>query len=110
MDGPDSWPGWADAERIVARTAFETAHARALASLINEVQLQAALIDSEPALWRLHDFLSTQRHTLEGRFDFRPQALLFLFASLVRDNLLEMAELRGLAEEKLAKIQAMALF
>jgi hypothetical protein len=108
---PESdWPDWSEQERQVARTAFDAAHGRALASLINEAQLKAALIDSELALWQLHDFLSIQRHGLEGRFDFRPQALLFLFASLVRDNLLDMAELRGLAADKLAKIQAMALF
>jgi len=107
---PSAWPGWEEAERSVARIAFDTAHARALTSLIQEVQLQASRLDSEAGLWQLHDFLSTQRHTLEGRFDFRPQALLFLFASLVRDQLLEMVELEGLADEKLAKIQAMAQF
>ena len=105
-----SWPDWTELEQCTARTAFDRAHGRALASLINEVQLQAAQLDSADTLWQLHDYLSIQRHRIEGRFDFRPQAILFLFASLVQDNLLDLAELDGLADGKLAKIRAMAQF
>ena len=104
------WPDWTELEQRIARTAFDNAHGRAIASLINEIQLQAALVDSSGALWQLHDYLSIQRHRIEGRFDFRPQPILFLFASLVKDNLLNLEELDGLADAKLAKIRAMAQF
>ena len=104
------WPDWTELEQRIARTAFDNAHGRAIASLINEFQLQAALVDSSGALWQLHDYLSIQRHRIEGRFDFRPQPILFLFASLVKDKLLDLAELEGLADAKLAKIRAMAQF
>jgi hypothetical protein len=105
-----SWPDWSEREQGIARIAFDRAHSRALATLISEVQLQAAVVDSAGSLWQLHDYLSIQRHRIEGRFDFRPQAILFLFASLVKDNLLEVSELDGLEEGKLAKIRAMAQF
>jgi hypothetical protein len=36
--------------------------------------------------------------------------LLFVFASLVKDQLLQVDELQGLSEDKLAKISAMARF
>jgi len=104
------WPEWSELEQRVARKAFDTAYGRALASLISEVQLQAAVLDSAETLWQLHDYLSIQRHHIEGRFDFRPQPILFLFASLVQDKLLNLAELEGLADGKLAKIRAMAQF
>ena len=104
------WPDWTELEQRIARTAFDNAHGRTMASLINEIQLQAALVDSSEALWQLHDYLSIQRHRIEGLFDFRPQPILFLFASLVKDKLLDLAELEGLADAKLAKIRAMAQF
>jgi hypothetical protein len=104
------WPDWTELEQRIARTAFDSAQGRAIASLINEIQLQAALVDSSEALWLLHDYLSIQRHRIEGRFDFRPQPILFLFASLVKDKLLDLAELEGLTDAKLAKIRAMAQF
>lgn len=104
------WQGWSEEERRIARIAFDAAYARALQSLIQDVQLHAAGMDSASSLWQLHDFLSIQRHRLEGRFDFRPQPLLFLFAALVKDDLLDLQELRGLDDGKLAKIRAMAQF
>jgi hypothetical protein len=104
------WPDWSELEQRIARAAFDAAQARAISSLISEIQLQAALVESSGSLWQLHDYLSIQRHRIEGRFDFRPQPILFLFASLVKDKLLDLAELEGLADAKLAKIRAMAQF
>ena len=104
------WPDWSEEEQHIARMAFDRAHGRALSTLISEVQLQAALVDSATGLWQLHDYLSIQRHRIEGRFDFRPQAILFLFAGLVQEKLLEISELQGLEDSKLAKIRAMAQF
>jgi hypothetical protein len=94
----------------VARRAFELAQLRAINGLVQAVQAQAAALDGVDSVWMLHDFLSIQRHAIEGRFDFRLPGLLFVFASLVRDELLSMEELGGLDALKLAKIAAMARF
>jgi hypothetical protein len=47
---------------------------------------------------------------MEGRFDFRLEEILFVFASLVKENLLQLQELDGLDAEKLAKVAAMSRF
>lgn len=102
--------GWTETEQGVARSAFSRAYARAVEQLVQQVQSQAAALHSAETLWQLHDYLSIQRHTMEGRFDFRFDGILFVFASLVKDSLLQMDELVGLDEEKLAKIAAMSRF
>ncbi|MFO8238771.1 MAG: hypothetical protein R6U00_11105 [Prochlorococcaceae cyanobacterium] len=106
--GADS--GWSEAEQIVARCAFDRAQQRAIRSLVETVQAHAYGLDSAESVWVLHDYLSTQRHTIEGRFDFRLAGLLIVFASLVRDGLLSMDELDGLDATKLAKIAALSKF
>jgi hypothetical protein len=58
----------------------------------------------------IKDLLSIERHTIEGRFDFRLEGILFVFASLVKDELLQLQELEGLTADKLAKISAMSRF
>jgi hypothetical protein len=93
---------------MIARRAFDRAQQRAISGLVQAVQAQAQTLDSVDSVWMLHDFLSIQRHAIEGRFDFRLPGLLFVFASLVRDELLSMEELDGLDALKLAKIAAMA--
>jgi hypothetical protein len=101
---------WTPQEQDIAREAFETAHGRAVSSLIGKVQHHAAGVCTVESLWQLHDFLSTQRHDMEGRFDFRLDGILFVFASFVKDGLLAFDDLDGLEADKLAKIKAMSLF
>lgn len=102
--------GWTEEEVAVARLAFEGAYLRTAEALIASVRQQAHGLDTLESLWQLHDFLSFQRHQVEGRFDFRLEGILFLFASLVKEELLAWEELQGLDAEKLAKIAAMARF
>lgn len=100
--------GWTEAETELCRRAFDRAYRRAVAGVIAALKQRAGSVESVDALWELHDFLSIQRHELEGRFDFRLEGLLFVFASLVKDGLLSLEELEGLDREKLAKIAAMS--
>ena len=81
-----------------------------MAQLAAAVQAQASALSTVESIWALHDFLSIERHTMEGRFDFRLEGILFVFASLVKENLLHLQELDGLDAEKLAKVAAMARF
>lgn len=101
---------WTPEEQTIAREAFDRAHGRAIHALINKVKGHVTGLGSVDGLWQLHDFLSTQRHDMEGRFDFRLEGILFVFASFVKDGLLSVDELNGLETEKIAKIKAMSLF
>ena len=102
--------GWTETEQAVAREAFDLAYNRAVQKLVAEVRAKADELDSADTVWQLHDYMSIERHTIEGRFDFRLDGILFVFASLVKDSLLQIDELNGLEAEKLAKIVAMSRF
>jgi hypothetical protein len=102
--------GWTETEQAVALEAFDLAYNRAVQKLVAEVRAKADELDSADTVWQLHDYLSIERHTIEGRFDFRLDGILFVFASLVKDSLLQIDELNGLEAEKLAKIVAMSRF
>jgi hypothetical protein len=101
---------WSDNEQAIAQEAFSHAYSRAVETVISTLRFEANSIHTVQGLWRLHDYLSTQRHVMEGRFDFRLDGILFTFASLVKENLLELQELDGLDADKLAKIKAMSRF
>ena len=102
--------GWTDTEQAIAREAFDRAYNRAVQQLVAQVRAKADGLVSAETVWQLHDYLSIERHTIEGRFDFRLDGILFVFASLVKDSLLQIDELNGLEAEKLAKILAMSRF
>lgn len=101
---------WSEAEQAIARAGFERAYARAVTRLVASVQSQASGLSDATSVWALHDFLSIERHTIEGRFDFRLEGILFVFASMVKEGLLQLDELEGLTADKLAKVSAMSRF
>jgi hypothetical protein len=102
--------GWSEQEQGIARVALDRAQLRAVHVLIEAIRVQSGRLDSMDSVWNLHDFLSTQRYQIEGRFDFRLDGILFVFASLLKEGLISLEELEGLGDEKLAKIKAMSLF
>lgn len=101
---------WSEQEQTIARAAFEQACQCAAERLIQTVQKQAANTDSLDSLWQLHDYLSIQRHLIEGRSEFQLDGILFVFASFVKEGLLKLDQLQGLDGEKLGKVAAMAQF
>jgi hypothetical protein len=91
---------WSNAEKKVARQAFEAALRRELDSLMQEVRSRAAAIAEPAALWELEDYLAKRRRQIDGRYDYRYSVLPLVFAGLVRNGLLAEEELAGLAEDK----------
>ena len=102
--------GWTPSELALAREAFDRAYERAIDRLVLAVRTRSAALATADSIWDLHDFLSIQRHSMEGRFHFQVEGILFVFAGLVKEDLLQLEELAGLEREKLAKIAAMARF
>ncbi len=55
---------WSNAEKKVARQAFEAALRRELDSLMQEVRSRAAAIAEPAALWELEDYLAKRRRQM----------------------------------------------
>lgn len=100
--------GWTLEEQELARSVFERALHREVEALIETLRSQSSALRGRDDVWQLHDFLSIQRHAMEGRQEFQLSGLLFVFAGFVRDGLASVEELNGLSPDKLAKISAMA--
>lgn len=95
---------WSKTEQILARTAFDKAYQREVAALIQQVRAGASQIASLEDLWQLHDFLSTKRHEIDGKYDYQYSALIFVFAKLIKEGWLHLDDLNGLDPNKLTKI------
>lgn len=99
---------WTPAEHEIAQAAFELAYQREISSLIAEVQSYSGSISEINEIWKLNDRLNSKRHEIEGKYDYREPALVFVFATLLHDGWLSMDDLRGLDTVKLNKISAIA--
>jgi hypothetical protein len=105
---PVSEAKWTDLEKKIARTAFDKAYKREVEALLKQVREEAGTIAEVDDLWRLHDFLSAKRHEMEGKYDYHYSALIFIFAGLLKDGWLQISDLEGLDQDKLAKVAALA--
>jgi hypothetical protein len=97
---------WSKSEKIIARRAYDDAHARELAALADEVRRHANAIAEPHHIWALHDFLTRKRKEIDQKYDYRYSQLVWVLARLISDGWLSEAELTGLAEEKLARIRS----
>jgi hypothetical protein len=104
----ESESGWTEIEQKVARFAFEQAYKREIEALISQVRHKIDTLDELDDIWQLHDFLSARRYEVEGKYDFKYSILLFIFAGLIKDGWLQLNELEGLDEAKLAKVAALS--
>lgn len=98
---------WSKAEQGVAHAAFEKAHGREINALIQEVRERAGAVTEIKEVWQLHDFLSTRRHEIDGKYDYRYSVLIFVFARLVKEGWLHLHELEGLDADKVTKVKAL---
>ena len=99
---------WSEVELDIVQVSFKTAYDREIAALLQEVRQQSREVVAIDDMWRLHDFLSARRHDVEGKYDDSEAGLLFVFARLVKEKWISVAELEGLERSKLSKISALA--
>ncbi len=99
---------WSETEKKIAREAFDRAYERETSALIEKVREKASAIAELDDLWGLHDFLSAKRHDIDGKYDYRYSVLIFVLAGLLKEGWLQLDELKGLEQEKLAKVAAMS--
>jgi hypothetical protein len=95
---------WSNAEKGVAKAALKKAYSREVEMLISHVRENANKVSEPEDVWQLHDFLSARRHDIDGKYDDREAFLMFTLSKLIKDGLLESAELEGLAADKRAKV------
>lgn len=99
---------WSKQETEGTQLAFEKAYEREIKTLIEDVRDKGSQITELDAVWQLHDFLSAKRYELDGKYDNRESARIFVFAQLLQEGWLKREELQFLESEKLAKITALA--
>ena len=91
---------WSQAEKRAARRAFDLAYERECAALIKQVQKIARELEEPDDVWKLSDFIVQRRKDIDDTYDFRISVLPQVFARLLSDKWISLADLKGLDEEK----------
>jgi hypothetical protein len=99
---------WSDAEKAIARKAFERALQQDLEAVIRQAKKMAGRIEQPSDLWELERYLTDRRKEIDRQYDYRYSVLLSVFADLIQKGRLREQDLEGLSEEKLRHMHHMA--
>ncbi|HLA36198.1 MAG TPA: hypothetical protein VJ001_15145 [Rhodocyclaceae bacterium] len=95
---------WTDAEKAIARKAFDRALKAECAAMIAAVREMSGAARTFDELWAIRDYLTKQRREIDEKYDYRYSQLIFVFGRLLREERISRADLDGLAQEKIDRI------
>ncbi len=101
---------WSKTEKKVARAAFEKAYQRECLDIIEKIRTKAKKISKPDNIWRLHDFLTQKRGEIDEKYDYRYSKLILVFARLINEGWIDFSDLKGLAEDKIDRIESLINF
>ncbi len=101
---------WAPTEKKLARIAFDKAFERQCTAITQEARRMLETTTAPSEIFRVQEYLTEQRKTVDGLYDYRYSRLLGVFGRLVSDGWLREGDLHGLQPEKIAKIKHEASF
>ena len=96
---------WTAAEKKLARKLFDQAFQKQCASIAAGAKKMIASTSVPSDIWRVHDYLSQHRRTVDELYDYRYSVLLNVFARLLGEGWLTEADLIGLQKDKIERIK-----
>ena len=96
---------WSNAEKKIARRAYEGARLALLAAVLAEFKANAAAATTIDDMWSIVDGLQERGRDLEDLLSYRYSRLWLVFARLILEGYLDEKQLTGLAEDKLEEIR-----
>lgn len=100
---------WSNAEKKVARRAFETARQSVLAAAFTEFKAKAAAATTVDDMWSIGDELRQRQRELEDLLDYRYSRLTFVFGRLIFAGHLDEKQLAGMSDDKLEDVRRCVL-
>jgi hypothetical protein len=98
---------WSQAEKKIARRAYESALKAELAEVLADFKARAAAATDTDDMWAIQEYLHRKGREIDQKYDYRYSQLSWAFARLIREGRIEEAELAGLAQDKLDIIRRM---
>ena len=96
---------WTATEKKTARRAFDKAFERHCTTITAEARRMLENVAAPSDIWRVQEYLSEHRKTVDRIYQYRYSDLLLVFSRLMRDGWLTEADLVGLQEQKIARIK-----
>jgi hypothetical protein len=96
---------WTQAEKKIARAAFDSALAREKSATRKTVEAILQQSDAPDQIWEVYPFLRAKSREFDEKYDYRYSVLIWVLRRLMHEGWLTESDLEGLADEKVALIR-----
>ena len=97
-------PRWSDAEKKIARAAFDAALHREIDEVVETAKQRVNALRDRFDIWNVEEFLTRRRHQIDKKYDYRYSQLTTVFGRLLYERRITEENLHGLHEDKLQLI------
>lgn len=98
---------WSKKEKTIARTAFDKAYEKECVQIIEKLKKKTLKLSGPGDIWELHDYLSEIRKEIDEKYDYRYSVLVLVFATLLKQQWLDIEDLEGLSADKIDRIKSL---
>ena len=99
---------WSNAEKIIARQAYDRAYERECTKILDKVQRMISNMDDPKEIWKIYDYLRKSRRDKDSKYDYRYLILTIVLGKLMGEGLISDSDIGELSQDKIDAIKRVA--
>jgi len=99
---------WSNAEKIMARQAYDRAYERECTKILEKVQRMISNMDDPKEIWKIYDYLRKSRRDMDSKYDYRYLILTIVLGKLMGEGLILDSDIGELSQDKIDAIKRVA--
>ena len=96
---------WSNAEKIIARQAYERAYERECVKIMENVHRMLSGMKDPKDIWKIYDYLRKSRRNMDSKYDYRYLILTIVLGKLMREGLILDSDIEKLSQDKIDAIK-----
>jgi len=99
---------WSNAEKIIARQAYDRAYERECTNILKKVHGMISNMEDPKEIWKIYDYLKKSRRDMDSKYDYRYLILTIVLGKLMKEGLILDSDIDELSQDKIDAIKRVA--
>ena len=96
---------WSNAEKILAREAYDRAYERECTKILEKVRGMLSSMEDPKEIWKIYDYLKKNRRDMDSKYDYRYLILIIVLGKLMKEGLILDSDIDKLSQDKIDAIK-----
>jgi len=96
---------WSNAEKILAREAYDRAYERECTKILEKVRGMLSSMEDPKEIWKIYDYLKKNRRDMDSKYEYRYLILIIVLGKLMKEGLILDSDIDKLSQDKIDAIK-----